>query len=151
MFPLQWLWDPNIPSVPPLVALGLPDPFNAPLLPSTVALVPQSPFNVPLVPSSIPTSPSVPHPISAGHGGQEGATTAGDDVLHVLRFGADAGGDVDLVALGTRRGHRGDTGRTWKDTEGTQKGYGEDVEGTWGWDASFSPALGPHDGSWGHW
>ena len=86
--PPCWLWDPQIASMP----LWFPHGGSG---------IPTSPQRPPGPLPSVPTSPAVPHPISAGHGGQKSATTAGDDVPHVLRFGADAGGDVDLIALGT--------------------------------------------------
>lgn len=129
-----WLWDPQIASMP----LWFPHGGSG---------IPTSPQRPPGPLPSVPTSPAVPHPISAGHGGQKSATTAGDDVPHVLRFGADAGGDVDLIALGTGRGHGGDAEGTQRghrgDTGKTQGGYGGDTEWTWSWDTSFSPALSP--------
>lgn len=77
------------------------------------------------VPPSPSVSPLSPHPIGVWHGGQKGATAAGDDVPHELGLRLDAGGDVDLVALRT----------TWGDTHGG--------------DMSINPSLSPWNVSWG--
>lgn len=119
--PLPPPWQPLVPNVPPLSPWSPPRwlwvPIAPPLSPWSPPSGPGSPMSpwsppqrvwAPMSPGPLPGgygTPACPHPIGAGHGGQEGATTAGDNVPHLFGLGADAGGDVDLVALGDTRGH----------------------------------------------
>lgn len=62
MSPPRWPWDPNVPSVLSLLALGPPNCFNAPLVPPWRFWYPNVPSTSPWSPPQRPHIPSGPSP-----------------------------------------------------------------------------------------